>query len=57
MDAVDTLLQQRQDVLALLKGNLVVAQEKMRLQADKHCTARSLQVGDWVYLRLQPYKQ
>ena len=57
VDAIDTLLQQRQDVLALLKGNLVVAQEKMRLQADKHCTARSLQVGDWVYLRLQPYKQ
>lgn len=56
VDAVDTLLQQRQEVLSLLKDNLVAAQEKKRLQADKYCTARSLQAGEWVYLSLQPYK-
>jgi hypothetical protein len=29
----------------------------MKVQADKHRTEREFQVGDWVYLRLQPYWQ
>ena len=29
----------------------------MKQQADQHCNERSFDVGDWVFLRLQPYKQ
>ena len=29
----------------------------MKQQADQHCSDRSFDVGDWVFLRLQPYKQ
>jgi hypothetical protein len=29
----------------------------MKLQADKHRSEREFQPGDWVYLRLQPYRQ
>ena len=29
----------------------------MKFFADKHRIERSFQVGDWVFLRLQPYKQ
>ena len=29
----------------------------MKLQTDKHRQERVFQVGDWVYLRLQPFKQ
>ena len=29
----------------------------MKLQADKHRSDRVFDVGDWVYLRLQPFKQ
>jgi hypothetical protein len=29
----------------------------MKQQADQHCSERSFEVGDWVFLRLQPYKQ
>jgi hypothetical protein len=29
----------------------------MNVYANKNCTEREFQEGDWVYLRLQPYRQ
>ena len=29
----------------------------MKQQADQHHNERSFDVGDWVFLQLQPYKQ
>lgn len=29
----------------------------MKQQADKHRSEREFELGDWVYLKLQPYKQ
>ncbi|XP_075670107.1 uncharacterized protein LOC142639856 [Castanea sativa] len=29
----------------------------MKFHADKHRSKRSFSVGDWMYLRLQPYRQ
>ena len=55
--AVDLLLKGRQQLLSLLKQNLCAAQERMRWFADKKRVERSFAVGDWVHLRLQPYKQ
>ena len=55
--AVEEFLQNRQQILTLLKTNLVAAQDRMKLQADKHRVERHFQVGDWVFLRLQPFKQ
>ena len=43
--------------LALLKQNLLAAQSRMKLQADQHWLNKSFEVGDQVYLRLQPYRQ
>lgn len=40
-----------------LKHNLLLAQERMKFQANKYRSERHFQVGDWVYLKLQPYKQ
>uniref|UniRef100_A0A2N9HVX1 Integrase catalytic domain-containing protein n=1 Tax=Fagus sylvatica TaxID=28930 RepID=A0A2N9HVX1_FAGSY len=57
VEAVDDYLYTRQQALSLLKTNLVAAQERMKLQADKNRTEREFLVGDWVYLRLQPFKQ
>ena len=54
---VDSLLQDRQQLFLLLKYNLTAAQERMKWFADKKRVDRSFAVGDWVYLRLQPYKQ
>ena len=34
-----------------------MAQNHMKQQADQHRSERSFEVGNWVFLRLQPYKQ
>ena len=46
-----------QDILKILKENLQIAQNQQKLYADKHRIERSFEVGDLVYLRLQPYIQ
>ena len=34
-----------------------MAQNQMKQQTDQHRSERSFEVGDWVFVRLQPYKQ
>ena len=55
--AVDLLLKDKQQLLSLLKQNLCATQERMRWFANKKRVDRSFAMGDWVYLRLLPYKQ
>jgi hypothetical protein len=50
-------LQDRADMTNLIHQNLLRAQARMKFQADKHRQERSFAVGDWVYLKLQPYVQ
>ena len=44
-------------ILKVLKENLQAAQNQQKLYADRHKVERSFEVGDLVYLRLQPYRQ
>ena len=44
------------DILKILKENLQIAQNQQKLYADKHRIERSFEVGDLVYLRIQPYR-
>ena len=46
----------QQKVLQILKENLTMAHNRMKQQADQHRSERSFEVGDWVLLKLQPYK-
>lgn len=55
--AAADLLQQRANVLSSLKEHLEKAQNRMKFFADRKRSDREFQVGDWVYLKLQPYKQ
>ncbi|XP_070024821.1 uncharacterized protein LOC142181679 [Nicotiana tabacum] len=54
--AEDTVMR-RQQMQQLLKDNLIKAQERMKYYADKRSSDREFQVGDMVYLKLQPYRQ
>ena len=57
VQAMEDHIEHSQEVLQLLKDNLNLAQNQMKQQAYQHCSERSFDVGDWVFLWLQPYKQ
>jgi hypothetical protein len=54
---LDELLSTRSSILQLLRQNLSDAQNRMKTFADRKRTEREFEVGDYVYLRLQPYRQ
>jgi len=54
---VEDHIENQQQALQILKDNLTMALNRMKQQVDQHCSERSFEVGDWVVLRLQPYKQ
>jgi hypothetical protein len=54
---VQDWIQQGQDILKELKHHLQRAQNQQKVQAYKHKVDRNFEVGDLVYLRLQPYRQ
>ncbi|CAM8999660.1 unnamed protein product [Rhodiola kirilowii] len=55
--AVDQSLRKREEMIALLKFHLQRAQNRMKQYADRHRSSREFNIGDYVYLKLQPYKQ
>lgn len=50
-------LQDRAQMEALLQQHLLRAQQQMKQSADKRRSDRSFDVGDWVFLKMQPYIQ
>jgi hypothetical protein len=56
VDEVNKLTAERNEMLREMKDQLLKAQDKMRMQANKHRREVEYQVGDMVYLKIQPYK-
>lgn len=57
VDEVDKDLFSRDELLQQLKLNLHKAANRMKQQADKKWRDYELEVGDWVFLKLHPYRQ
>ncbi|GKD84951.1 hypothetical protein Tco_1356105 [Tanacetum coccineum] len=57
VDAVDRLLEAKEKVVELLKFHLERAQNRMKQQTERNRSERTLKVGDWMWLKLQPHKQ
>jgi hypothetical protein len=57
VQSVEELCQERLAYSEMLKAKLAAAQNRMKIQADKHRLDREFQVGDRVLLKLQPYVQ
>jgi hypothetical protein len=54
---IEVWLKERAALVPVIKQHLERAQSRMKAQADKHRSERQFSVGDYVYLRLQPYVQ
>lgn len=50
-------IQQNFDIMKTLKDNLHHAQNQQKIYDDQKRLERMFEVGDMVFLRLQPYKQ
>lgn len=53
---VDRSLQKREEVINMLKFHLLRAQNRMKQYADAKRSPRKFKVGDYVYLKHQPYR-
>ncbi|XP_066373850.1 uncharacterized protein [Miscanthus floridulus] len=53
----ETMLTKRSTMLNLVRQHLLRAQHRMKLYADKHRSERSFNIGDMVFLKVQPYVQ
>ena len=51
---VEDHLQHQQEVLQILKDNLVTSQNRMKQQANQHRSERIFEEGDWVFLGCNP---
>lgn len=51
---VEDFLLRKQDLTVALKENLITAQNRMKQLVDLKRSERMFQVGDWVFLKLQP---
>ena len=54
---IDETLSARDRVLKLLSSNLAAAQNRMKQVYDNKHIDKELAVGDWVFLKLQSYRQ
>ncbi|KAJ4807982.1 polyprotein [Rhynchospora pubera] len=57
VEAVNELMKERHEWLQELKNSLKKAQERMKKFADQKRSERTFAIGDWVYLKLHPYRQ
>nr|KYP37416.1 Retrotransposable element Tf2 [Cajanus cajan] len=57
VSSVSTILQEHKAILSVVKYHLHRARQRMKIEADKHRIDAHFAVGDWVWVRLQPYRQ
>lgn len=57
LEAVDSILSSRDILLTTIRKKLLRVQQQMKDSADSHRRDVQYSVGDWVYVRLRPYRQ
>lgn len=56
VEVVNFLQASRQEVFQLLRKKLERTQEQMKKVVDAHRRDTTFVVGDWVYVKLRPYR-
>lgn len=54
---VEDYMHERMIMTQVIRDTLTTSQNRMKQMADLHRTDKEFMVGDWVYLKLQPYRQ
>jgi ribosomal protein L21E len=54
---VEVTLQEKDRIMKSLQQNLLQAQNRMKKYADLKRTERTFEIGDMVYLKMQPYRE
>jgi hypothetical protein len=57
VESVDEYLSAKEEVIKRVKEHLLVAQNKMTTVANRKRSDRSFEINDYVFLKLQPYRQ
>lgn len=57
MEAVDFLLSSHQHLFETLRRKLEHTQAKMKHLTNTHRHEATFNIGDWVYVKLRPYRQ
>ena len=57
IEAIDDFLTKREDMVKLIMSNLKLAHNTLSQLANKKGSERELIIWDWIYLKLQPYKE
>jgi hypothetical protein len=57
VNEMDKLLQDHEELMKEFKLNLQRSNSCMKQQEDAKCREVKFEVGDWVYLKLHPYRQ
>lgn len=57
VEVVNSVLKDIQETLKQLKENLIKAHERMKYFVEKKICERRFEKGNWVYLKLHPYRQ
>ena len=57
LDAVDDILKHREEVFLCIRQKLLKAQDAMKRTADAKRREVEYEVGNWVLLKLRPYRQ
>jgi hypothetical protein len=50
-------IRESQEILKLIKENLQTSQNRHKMSAERHMIECKFEVGDLVFLRLQPYRK
>ncbi|KAL7116726.1 hypothetical protein ACP275_03G022800 [Erythranthe tilingii] len=56
VQAVDEYLRDRDAILRELRHNLIIVRNRMKCKTHQNCREVSFNVGDYVYIKLQPYR-